>query len=133
MSPDLQSVMEKLARAELPPFEGVALNNPNARSRNFGDTPLHIMAIWGDGESVRILIQEGAEIDARGEDDFTPLHNAVEQNKIEVVKLLLDSGANPNAETADENTAYDLAEILERREILDLLNERGRPDAAVEP
>ena len=115
--------MAKLEHAELPSFDGVALSGPNARSRVFGDTPLHIVAIWGDVESAEILIQEGAEIDARGEDNFTPLHNAVEQNKIELVKLLLKYGANRFLCSSDGSDARELARVLEHKEIFDLLNE----------
>lgn len=72
MSPQLQSVMAKLEGVALPAFDGVVLNRPNMRGRPFGDTPLHIVSIGGDVESARILIAEGAEIDARGEDALTP-------------------------------------------------------------
>jgi ankyrin repeat protein len=95
MKTKLKAVLARIRYAELPVFEGVEVDGPNVRGRSFGDTPLHIVAIWGDVEAARVLIASGAEIDARGEDDFTPLHNAVEQGHTEVVELLLDAGANP--------------------------------------
>jgi len=113
--------MDKLAYAGLPTFLDVSLTGPNIKGTIFGDTPLHIMAVWGDVESAQILIDEGAEIDARGEHDFTPLHEAVGQDKIEMVKLLLANGSNPNLKTSDGHTAFDLAELLNHHDVLVLL------------
>ena len=51
---------------------------PASRAAN-GDTPLHA-AIWaGDDEAARALIDAGADIDAAGEDAYTPLHAAIAQ------------------------------------------------------
>ena len=125
MSPNLKSVLDKLASAELPSFEGVEFTGPNIKSVNFGDTPLHIMAVWGDTDSIRILVNEGAELEARGENNFTPLLFAVQQGKIEAVRLLLEFGANPYARASDGDDAFSLAEILGHNNILTLLNGPG--------
>src|SRR5450432_3491612 len=99
MTEDLTTVLARLRVAELPTFEGVVIDGPNVRGRSFGDTPLHIVAIWGDLEAARVLIEAGAEVDARGEHRFTPLHEAVSQGKIEVADFLLKHGANPRLES----------------------------------
>ena len=124
MSPRLKSVMNKLNYAGLPTFEGVALTDANIKGLSFGDTPLHIMAMWGDTEAIQILLEEGAELEARGEDGFTPLHCAVEQDKIDAVRLLLDVGANPCLRTSDGTDAFALAEVLGHTAVLNLLNEK---------
>ncbi len=41
------------------------------------DRPLHVAAMWGDVEAIDMLVAAGAEVDARGEFNFTPLRNAV--------------------------------------------------------
>jgi ankyrin repeat protein len=120
MSPQLQSVMAKIEYADLSVFEGIQLNGPNIRGRHFGDTPLHVVAVWGDDESARVLIAERAEIDARGEHSFTPLHEAVQHSKIEVVKLLLENGADPYLKS-DLGDAFDLAEFKSNSELTKLL------------
>ena len=124
MNTRLEAALEKIRRAELPTFMDVEITGPNVKGRSFGDTPLHIMAIWGDVENARTLIEAGAEIDARGEDGFTPLLNAVGQGHVEMVRLLLDSGANPRLATIDGSDAFDLASSSDNLEIQQLLEGR---------
>lgn len=109
MTKNLTTVLAKLKEADLPTFEGIVLDGPNVKGRSFGDTPLHIVAIWGDLEAARVLVEAGAEIDARGEHQFTPLHEAVSQGKIEVAEFLLKHGANPRLES-DMGDAFALAD-----------------------
>jgi len=102
MSPALASVFDKIRKADIPSFAGIELDGPNVRSRGFGETPLHIVAVWGDLDSARILIQEGACLDVAGEQGCTPLHEAAMQGHVEVVKLLLASGADRNLKSGNE-------------------------------
>lgn len=124
MNTRLQAVLDKLRYANLPTFMDVEIIGPKTKGRSFGDTPLHIMAVWGDTESASVLIEEGAEIDARGEDDYTPLHNAIEQSQIDVARLLLEAGANPFLKTRNGADALELAELSGHNEILKLLTDR---------
>lgn len=55
----------------------------------YGDTPLHIVANWGDCKAIKTLIEIGADINAKGEAGLTPLHCAVEQERPEAIVLLL--------------------------------------------
>ena len=73
---------------------GVEVNGPNVRGSSFNQTPLHVVAVWGDVEAARILLDAGAEIDVSGEDDFTALHEAIEQGHVEMVRLLVARGAD---------------------------------------
>ncbi len=86
----------------------------------WGDTPLHIVSCWGDCEAIKTLIEAGADIDAHGERGFTPLHYATEQNNFDAVMLLLSLGAK-NMENSDGDTPAELAELLERKEIIKIL------------
>jgi uncharacterized protein len=94
MSPALAAVLEKIRGAELPSFADVELTGPNDRSRTFGETPLHVVAVWGDANAARVLLDEGAVIDLPGEHGCTALHEAALHGHIEVVKLLLARGAD---------------------------------------
>jgi len=94
MNPALADVLEQIRRADLPQFMGVNLDGPNIRSLTSGETPLHILAIWGDVEAAKVLLDAGADIDALGEEDHTPLHEAIHQRHIEMVRLLVGRGAD---------------------------------------
>ena len=95
MSPALAKVLEKIREAELPSFAGVELSGADVRDGGFGVSPLHVVAVWGDVNSARVLIEEGATIDVPGEHACTPLHEAALQGHVDVVKLLLSKGADP--------------------------------------
>lgn len=70
-----------------------------------GYTPLHIAAREGHDESIRVLLQAGADVNVLAVETnnyesaygWTPLHLAVMNGKASTVKLLLEKGANVNA------------------------------------
>jgi ankyrin repeat protein/outer membrane lipoprotein-sorting protein len=65
-----------------------------ARDLNNGHTPLMEEADQGHLNAVRILLDRGAAINAKANDDDTALMMAVSNNRADVVKLLLDRGAD---------------------------------------
>lgn len=78
--------------------DGAFLNSTN------GTTPLHAAAIYNRTNTVALLIERGAKMDALDERGFTPLHLAVIQGSTETVALLLKHGffkrgADPNVQT----------------------------------
>ena len=56
-------------------------------------TPLHKAVCGGHIDIVRLLVENGAEVNARDGNDETPLHKAAERGYIEVVRLLVENGA----------------------------------------
>ena len=60
----------------------------NRRNYN-GETPLHWACLRGSLKIVRILLQNGADINAKDKDFNTPLHFAAEGGKKSIVKFLL--------------------------------------------
>jgi ankyrin repeat protein len=95
VSPALAKVLAKIRDADLPQFAGVELSSADIRGGGFGESPLHVVAIWGDVESACILIEEGAPLDLPGEHGCTPLHEAALLGHVDVVRLLLSKGADP--------------------------------------
>lgn len=68
----------------------------NARDHN-GTTPLHMAVKYGSIDTVRHLVQSGANLDAVDDiDQSTPLHLAAENGRDEVVHILLNQGARTN-------------------------------------
>jgi ankyrin repeat protein len=64
--------------------------------RQFADTKLHAAAAEGNEETVKLLLSKGANVNAPGLHDDTPLHRAVMRH-LPIVKLLVSSGADVNA------------------------------------
>ena len=70
---------------------------------NFKDTPqhngvaaLHYAAFNGYFDYLKLLLEQGAEVDVTDLESATPLHHAAFSGHIECVKALLDAGANPD-------------------------------------
>ncbi|MEY9855807.1 ankyrin repeat protein [Catenulispora sp. GAS73] len=81
-----------------------------------GRTPLHVVADWPgyfpNGPRVaQLLIDTGAEVDARGEDGTgeTPLHWAASSDDAAVARVLIDGGADVEAPDGSIGTPLDNA------------------------
>ncbi len=90
------------AGAEVGPLEAAALGeetrlDPGARGAD-GFTALHLAAFFGGAETVRALLEAGADPDADAENPLRvrPLHSAVASRDREAVRALLEAGADPN-------------------------------------
>ncbi len=86
-------------------------------------TPLHL-AIAGEYlEVAHLLLDHGADPNARQEDDSTPLHEAAQTGQVEMIKLLLAHGADPTLENVQARTPGALAQEMGYLEAADLLNQ----------
>ncbi|KAK9090498.1 hypothetical protein Sjap_023675 [Stephania japonica] len=65
---------------------------------------LHTLALSGQIPFMDKLLEQGADIDSRDQDGFTPLHKAVIGKKETVISHLLRKGANPNVKDKDGAT-----------------------------
>jgi ankyrin repeat protein len=63
--------------------------------------PVHAATAAYDRESMRLLLEAGADPNQRQQGGFTPLHSAAHHDDVEMARLLLDHGADP-ALTADD-------------------------------
>jgi ankyrin repeat protein len=82
-------------------------------------------SLHGHFEAVRRLLDQGVDINARGNTGSTALMMACWWGHVDIVKLLLDRGANVNAKGLDGYTALMEAARYGRLEIAELLLERG--------
>ncbi len=87
--------------------------------------PLHLAAECGHREIVELLLDRGADINARANYNRTALHLAAERGHREIVELLLDRGADINIRTNYNRTALHIAALWGNREIAELLLDRG--------
>jgi ankyrin repeat protein len=56
------------------------------------ETPLHIASVFGNFEAVKILIENGADVNVLNNNGSNPLHYAASRGQLEIVKLLVKSG-----------------------------------------
>lgn len=75
-----------------------------------GLTPLHRAAIEGSYECLQLLIDLGANVNARDEIGWTPLHDAVFHGHVSCALVLLNAGADLGAETDDFMTVLGMAD-----------------------
>jgi uncharacterized protein len=111
----------------------------NAKA-NSGKTPGRTAIMWaafrGKKEIVRLLIEHGAEINARddwkgnmtkpdGTEGWTPLIFAADSDHEEVVRILIEKGADVNVKTKSGITALSLAQLWRNEEMIQMLKQAG--------
>jgi ankyrin repeat protein len=97
-----------------------------------GFTALHFPAFFGGLEPARLLLERGADVDARGRGWMTgtPLNSAASGRHADVARLLLDAGADPDARQASGWTPLHSAAYNGDLELVELLLARGADPAA---
>ncbi|XP_054741545.1 NF-kappa-B inhibitor cactus-like [Anastrepha obliqua] len=98
--------------------------------RNYnGEYCVHIAAEAGHLKILSILVQHGADINAReGKGGYTPLHMAIEKGNDELFNFLLDDckqTLNLETSTFARLTAYQFACILKRSQMESILENHG--------
>lgn len=88
-------------------------------------TKLHSAAFYGKCELMVLLLDHGAEINAKAKDGSTPLHLATKQSQGAAMKLLFTRGANVVAKDQDGNTPLHLAAELFTIDMLKVLVDVG--------
>jgi len=78
--------------------EGASFIGPNALTVNSEiwadeDRPLHVVARRGNAYCLKLLLEGGADPNAKGDLSVSPLYWAVSQRNFEVARLLLEAGA----------------------------------------
>jgi len=74
-----------------------------------GNRALHVAARKADSRSLKQLLAQGAEINARNRKNETPLYLAAESNCLDCVKLLLARGADPSIANSGGVTPLEIA------------------------
>lgn len=79
------------------------------RFARINQTPLHSAAGHGFVPLIQLLLEHGADADAKDGTGFTPLHNAAEQGRTLAIRTLLLAGAKVNTTNHLRRTALWLA------------------------
>jgi len=88
-------------------------------------TGLMAASINGDKEIVELLLNKGANPNAKGADDFTSLMGASSEGNKEIVEILLKKGADVNAKNVFGQTALMSAANKGSEEVVEILLENG--------
>jgi ankyrin repeat protein len=107
--------------------------HPNVTGHS-GRIPLHSPAAFGDLEMVQVLLEYGADVNARSTNDGAPLHFVSEGGwsygpnfgpSSPIARLLLEHGADVNALRSGRLTALHMATRSENVEVVRVLLEHG--------
>ncbi|MCC6003801.1 MAG: ankyrin repeat domain-containing protein [Thermofilum sp.] len=99
--------------------------NVNAKYGDSDLTPLHWAAFLGHVDVVRLLLEHGAEVNARNKYGETPLHRAAAYGRADAARLLLEHGADVNARDEYGWTPLHVAALQGRADVARLLLEHG--------
>ena len=101
-----------------------------------GMTSLHIAAKRGEKDLAKLLIEHGADVNARQEIEqqdetglkllgITPLHLALEAGHKDLARLLIAKGADVNADAYDDGRPIDIAAYDGHEDMVELLISNG--------
>ncbi|KAI0290864.1 hypothetical protein BC826DRAFT_516689 [Russula brevipes] len=94
-------------------------------NRGAWGTPLHAASRRGHADIARVLLDHGADANAKNTDGSSPLHLAHIGNSFDVMKLLLERGAHADAQGGAHGTALHDAAYDGHMEVAQLLLQHG--------
>ena len=101
-------------------LKGADVNQPS--NNGFNVFPIHSAAAGNYTDIVRILIENGAQVNVRQQAGVTPLHSAAQNGNLELLILLLENGAETNIRMEGGKIPADLAKDKGFDEIAEILS-----------
>ena len=126
LDPKLKALIAAVRRQKAGAAKELLRDDPElVKGRDHSDsTPLHHAAGFGDLETMKLLLDNGADVNAKNRLEGTPLHWAVRSD--EKTRLLLEHGAEINSKTQNGSTPLYLASRRrDSHSVLRLLLDRG--------
>src|ERR1700761_3350581 len=101
-------------------LKGADVNLPS--NNGFNVFPIHSAAAGNYTDIVRILIENGAQVNVRQQAGATPLHSAAQNGNLELLIMLLENGAETNVRMEGGKMPADLAKDKGFDEIAEILS-----------
>jgi hypothetical protein len=95
-----------------------------------GITPLHNAVLMGYKDVMALLLDKGADVNARDCNNTTPLHYAAMADKA-MVAMLLEKGADVNAKDFFGQTPLSIAFQAANKDVIKLLLDKGADDTGI--
>jgi uncharacterized protein len=90
-------------------------------TNSFQVAPLHAATAGKHYAIVELLLANGADVNARQQNDWVPLHSAAQHGDVKLIQMLMNAGADTTPKTSDDKTALDLAIESKSAEAINLL------------
>lgn len=97
----------------------------NAKTPDSLQTPLHLLLDAEDSKIVPLLLERGADPNARDRVGRTPLHDAAMTGSPGVIRALVEAGADREARDEDGHTPTELARAAENEDNARLIESLG--------
>ncbi|WP_224489644.1 ankyrin repeat domain-containing protein [Robertkochia flava] len=111
------------ANYEEPVSLHTGISDPVTETASYNLSPFCFAIAKGDYDTVKKLIELGADINSRSR-GLTPLMYAAKFNRVEITKLLLENGADTKAKDRRlDFTAYKYAEISNAKDVMKVLKD----------
>ena len=106
-------------------FKSLIEHGADVHAKRNGYTPLHWASVNGQLETAQLLIEHGADKNAKDHDGLTPLHYTSENGQLKTAKLLIEHGADVKAKGNHGETTLHWASQYGHLDIAKLLIEHG--------
>ena len=114
-------VIEEILKLDTTPDDFMVNENDQ-----LDNTPLHLACAAGYLQTCKVLIDHGAEIDNKNEDEQTPFHMAAEAGHSDVVEFICEHDKSAvNDVDEDDNSALHLAATNKMTRTVEVLLEHG--------
>lgn len=96
----------------------IDINCKGKSKSNLGWTPLHLAAYFGNKDVVQVLVEHGANVNARNGMGDTPLHRAAFTGRTDVVMLLLQHNADVTTINGEGKTPSQVANMEDIKQLI---------------
>ena len=103
--------------------KGAKVNAPSTNAMR--NTALHAAAAGRSSAVAKLLLDAGADVNARQSGGWTPLHSAAQNGDVEFARVLTDAGADVGVRADNQQRPLDLALTKGQQAMVDCLEARG--------